>query len=228
MLVETNVVALMQEVAGSLRAHPERDGTLETITRLATEKLPNVDDASISLSYPNGEMRTLAPSSDAVVKADAVQYELDEGPCVDAVKSGLTVRTPRVGSDERWPHYGPQAESLGIAGQMAVHLYATRSSNAALNLYSATDGAFDESTHIAELFASHAAVALGFARSVETLKEALDTRNAIGIAVGMTMERYGLDEERAFSFLVRVSQTGNVKLRLVAEELIRQVGQEGP
>ncbi|MEJ7707720.1 MAG: ANTAR domain-containing protein [Nocardioidaceae bacterium] len=51
---------------------------------------------------------------------------------------------------------------------------------------------------------------MGFARSVETLKEALGTRNAIGLAIGMTMERYDLDEERAFSFLY-VSQTSNVK-----------------
>lgn len=224
-MIETEIVALMKDVAASLRARPESDNTLETITSLATEKLPNVDFASIGLIHSDGEMQTLAPSSDLIVKADAVQYELNEGPCVDAVRSGVTMRTPHVGSDERWPSYGPQAASLGIAGQMAVHLYATRSSNAALNLYSATVGAFDESTHIAELFASHAAVALGFSRSVATLKEALETRDAIGMAVGMTMERYGLDEERAFSFLVRVSQTSNVKMRLVAKEIISQEAQ---
>jgi len=222
MTSQNELVAMMREIAESLRARPEDDDTLATVTRLASEKLPNVDFASISLLSPDGVPETLAPTDEVIIQADSMQYELGQGPCLDAAQSKVTVRTADVGSDERWPDYGPRAATLGVAGQMAVHIYATRSSSAALNLYSATAGAFDDSMHIAELFASHAAVALGFSRSVETLKEALGTRNVIGLAIGMTMERYGLDEERAFSFLVRVSQTSNVKLRIVAEEIVRQ------
>jgi hypothetical protein len=192
------------------------------VTRLANEKLPNVDFASISVISATGTPETFAPTDEVITQADSVQYELGEGPCVEAARSGMTVCSANVGSDERWPGYGAKAASLGIAGQMAVHIYATRSSSSALNLYSATEGAFEDSTHIVELFASQAAVALGFSRSIETLKAALGTRNAIGLAIGMTMERYGLDEERAFNFLVRVSQTSNVKLRVVAEEIVGQ------
>ncbi|MBA2444648.1 MAG: GAF and ANTAR domain-containing protein [Nocardioidaceae bacterium] len=224
MSTEIELVGLMREVAASLRARPEGDDTLEIVTGLASEKLPGVDFASISFVAPNGSLVTLAPTDEVISQADIVQYEFDEGPCVDAVRSGVTVHTGHVGTDQRWPAYGPRAATLGLAGQMAVHIYATRSSSAALNLYSASEGAFDETTHIAELFASHAAVALGFSRSVETLKDALGTRNAIGLAIGMTMERYDLDEEHAFSFLVRVSQSSNVKLRVVAEQIIAQAG----
>lgn len=228
MSTEIELVGLMREVAASMRARPEGDDTLQVVTRLAREKLPGVDFASITLISPTGSLMTLAPTDEVISQADAVQYEFGEGPCVDAVRSGATVHSAYVGTDERWPAYGPRAATLGLAGQMAVHIYATRSSSAALNLYSASKWEFDETTHIAELFASHAAVALGFSRSVETLKDALGTRNAIGLAIGMTMERYDLDEERAFSFLVRVSQTSNVKLRVVAEQIIAPAGSGEP
>ena len=73
---------------------------------------------------------------------------------------------------------------------------------------------------LAQLFAHQSAVALDYAREVENLQEAMRTRQEIGRAVGIVMERYGLDEERAFAFLARVSQNRNIKLRVLARELI--------
>ena len=52
------------------------------------------------------------------------------------------------------------------------------------------------------------------------LREAVGTRTMIGTAVGIVMERYHLTDERAFAFLTRVSQDGNIKLREVARRLI--------
>ena len=74
--------------------------------------------------------------------------------------------------------------------------------------------------HLAELFATHAALALGRARQDEDLQTALGTRKVIGQALGIVMERYQLDEDRAFQFLVRVSSQGNVKLRDIAQEIV--------
>lgn len=81
--------------------------------------------------------------------------------------------------------------------------------------------AFDRSTILlAELVSSQAAVLLGYARQVETLGEAVHARQDIGTAVGTMMERYGLDHERAFSFLVRISNNRNVRLRFHAHQII--------
>ena len=77
-----------------------------------------------------------------------------------------------------------------------------------------------DSTGITELRAQHAALVLEHAREVANLKEALATRGLIGVAIGIVMERYELDQDSAFQFLVRMSQTHNVKLRLVAQEII--------
>ncbi len=64
---------------------------------------------------------------------------------------------------------------------------------------------------------------MGFATTVDHLNEALSTRKVIGQAIGIAMERYGIDETRAFEFLIRVSQTSNTKLRDVATEIVESV-----
>ncbi len=92
-----------------------------------------------------------------------------------------------------------------------------------LNFYSTTSPTVDpQAQPIADLFATHAALALGNAREKETLNEALLTRQVIGQAVGIVMERYKIGSDRAFEFLVRASSVANVKLRDVAQELVSQ------
>ncbi len=217
-----NLVDVMNQVADALRSRPEADDTLAKITRTACEVITGVDEASISMSGSDGKINTVAPTSMSVRRPDALQYKLNEGPCVDAIKFQQTMRSEDLANDRQWPRYGPQAAQLGFPCQMAVRIYDSHASHAALNLYSFRKGALDGSTHIAELFATHASVAMGLSRSVETLKEALATRDVIGKAIGITMQRYGLDEEQAFAFLVRVSQTRNVKLRLVADAILEE------
>ena len=104
---------------------------------------------------------------------------------------------------------------------MALELYRNHASRGGLNLSSLSPGMFgDHDTPTTELFVTYAALAMGYAYEVENLHDALATRKVIGQALGIVMERYGMNEERAFAFLVRVSQTGNVKLRLVADEIV--------
>jgi AmiR/NasT family two-component response regulator len=68
-------------------------------------------------------------------------------------------------------------------------------------------------------------MAIAYAYEVSSLSEALETRSTIGKAMGIVMERYQLSDERAFAFLTRLSQHRNVKLRLVAEELVSELAQ---
>jgi hypothetical protein len=90
-----------------------------------------------------------------------------------------------------------------------------------LNLYSTESEDVDiEAEHMAELFAAHAAVALGSVSERHQLNQALESRKVIGMAVGVVMERYGLDEDGAFKFLVRTSSNANVKLRVIAQDIV--------
>ena len=88
-------------------------------------------------------------------------------------------------------------------------------------MYSTSSDTIDpDAVHMAELFAAHAALALGHARREEQLSAALATRKVIGQAIGILMERHALKEDAAFVYLTRVSSHTNVKLRTVAQEIV--------
>jgi len=203
------------------------DSTLRQITRAAVEVLPNVQYSSITVRHADGRLVTSAPTDDLLLRVDAVQYELHEGPCYEAAVDESYVISSNLGADERFPQYGPRAVEEGIRSQVGIRLFDTRKSKGALNLYSTRVGAFDDLETLSGLFAHQAGVAIAYAHHVENLEEAVRTRTTIGQAVGIVMERYGLDDERAFAFLARLSQQRNVKLRQVAEELIADVSRRG-
>jgi hypothetical protein len=198
------------------------DHTLARITAAAVEVLPGVHYASITVKHADGRLETVAPTDDMLLGVDAAQYDLHEGPCYDAAVDAMYVSSPNLAADERFPRYAAMAVKAGIRAQAGVRLFDTPkpSAQGALNLYSRDVGSFADMSVVSQLFAHQSAMALDYAREVQNLQEAVRTRQAVGRAVGIVMERYGLSEERAFAFLARVSQTRNVKLRQVAAEIV--------
>jgi ANTAR domain-containing protein/GAF domain-containing protein len=219
------VAEAMSEVAASLQTPMDLDETLALITRSAADTIPGIVEASISITTRSGEIETLAPTGPLVLRADFLQYELGEGPCLDAALEQPVVVVEDLANDQRWPDFGPKAAALGFGSQVAFQFEATGpNTRGALNLYAGEPHAIDhDSVQLGAMFASQIAVALGWARQDESMNEALATRNLIGQAVGILMERYKLDSERAFAFLVRLSQTSNTKLREIAGSLVAQV-----
>jgi hypothetical protein len=201
------------------------DQTLRQITDAAVEVLPEVDFASITVRHSDGPLTTAAATHEGLLTLDAIQYELREGPCYDAATDTLHVVSPDLSDDPRFPQYGPAAVRAGIQSQAAFRLFEIGETQGALNLYSKEVGAFRDLESVSLLFKHHAATAIAYAHEITNLKEALATRKRIGQAMGIVMERYELSDERAFAFLTRLSQHRNVKLRLVAEELIAEVEQ---
>ena len=197
----------------------ELDETLGAITRTAVRTLPEVQEASISVLHADGRLDTVAPTKPLLYDLDAAQYELDEGPCLDASEEGVHVISPDLRADPRYPRYARAAAEYGFVAQAGLSLFRRDSSRGALNLYSQRPGSFRDLGTLAPLFAEQTALALGYALEVENLTRALETRSAIGQAVGIVMERYQLDESAAFAFLTRLSQHRNVKLRDVAAEI---------
>jgi len=196
------------------------DMTLERITAAAVEVLPDVAYASITVKHADGRLETFAATAPVIIDLDAAQYELQEGPCYEAATDAVHVTTPHMADDVRFPEYAPMAVALGIEAQAGIRLFDAPISNGALNLYSTRAGAFEDLTILGQLFAHHAAVALAYARQIDELQEAVQTRQLIGQAVGVTMERFDLTDARAFGFLSRLSQDNNVKLRVVAQQLL--------
>lgn len=196
------------------------DSTLGQITAAAVEVLPQVDFSSITVAYADGTLGTVAPTDDRLLRIDAEQYRLREGPCYQAATDEQSVISPDLGADPRFPRYGPVAVGLGVRAQIGVRLFDSPRSNGALNLYSTEVSAFDDVESLSALFAHQAGQAIAYAQEIGNLAEAVRTRTTIGEAIGIVMERYQLNEERAFAFLQRLSSHRNVKLRLVAQEII--------
>lgn len=210
----------------SLLGTPNND-TMSWITSAARETIAGVDFVSISVAHIGGYFETVGSTDPLALKADALQYELLEGPCFDAAVGTPLAHSNDVAADARWPRYAAQAGELGIRAQAGFALHSGNRTLGGLNLYSTTPGTLDPAAlELASRFAAEAASAMELRLTVDTLTDALVARKSIGQAMGIVMERFGLDDERAFQYLVRVSQTSNVKLRVVAKELVEQANED--
>jgi GAF domain-containing protein len=220
--MEQRLVELAQELARSLPPG-DLDQTLSRITAAAVRVLPDVTMSSITIKHADGRLETVAPTDDLLCEVDAKQYELQEGPCYEAATDTPHVVSNDLAADSRWPAYTRAALDSGIRSQVGVRLFDAKRSQGALNLYSDRVGAFEDLGSLADLFREQSAMALAYAHEIQNLREAVQTRQLIGQAVGVLMERYSLSDQRAFAFLARLSSTRNVKLRVVAQEVIAEL-----
>jgi len=221
---QEELIQVMAGVAEALRVPGELDETLEQITGGAVETIPGVDHASISVTSKDGRIQTLAPTDLVVSEAEELQFVLREGPCLRASMTTPFVQVDDLASDPRWPLYGPNVASyFGIRSLLTFQFEAEPHARGALNLYAEQPHRFDgESRQLGAMFARWAAVSFGWTGDEQRMTAALVSRNTIGHAVGIVMERYRLDADRSFAFLVRTSRSSNTKLQDVATTLITE------
>lgn len=200
------------------------DQTLSLITEAAVEVLPDVTMASITIRHSDNRLETVAPTDGVLLGLDAAQYELQQGPCYETATDESYVVSSDLEADARWPDYTKAALDAGVRAQAGIALFDGPRFQGALNLYSHQVGAFEDLGPLGALFSHQAAVAIGYAQEVSDLRQAISTRQQIGQAIGIVMERYGLSEDRAFAFLARLSQDRNIKLREIAREFNSSVG----
>jgi len=218
---DLTTAAALAHAAESINESRSFEDTLDAIVEATRTSLPEFAHVSISLRHRDGTMETRAGTDQLVWELDSIQYELGEGPCVQAVETEPVVVVNNLRHDQRWPGYIPAAAAKGVLSQVAVRLFANGKHIAGLNLYSTEYDEVDEDcTETARLFATHAGIMVGHAEHEEQLNQALHSRKLIGQAIGILMERYRIDADRAFQFLVRASSTSNIKLRDVADELV--------
>lgn len=221
-----SVAAALTEAARSINSHRSLDDTLDAIVHAAQQTVPGFEHVGISVTHGNGRIETRAGTGRLVWDIDELQYKLGEGPCYDAITSGGITTMDDIATERRWPRYVEEAARFGLSAQMGLQLYSEEGTLGGLNFYSTQPGIDPDAIQLAELFAAHASIALGRARHEHQLNESVTTRQAIGTAVGIVMERYRIPEDRAFQFLVRASSTGNVKLRTIAQEVVDSANQQ--
>jgi GAF domain-containing protein len=202
----------MSELAITLQQHyGSVDETLQSITDSALTLIPGTTGASVSLVIERRRIESRAATSDFARGIDELQSHLGEGPCLDAVWDEHTVSIPDTDREDRWPKFAPAAATAGVKSMLCFQLYTHGDNLGALNLFADTYGAFDAgAVQVGTFVATHAAVALIAAEHEDQMRSALATRDSIGQAKGILMERYDVSATRAFEMIKTLSQDWNI------------------
>ncbi|WP_394248758.1 GAF and ANTAR domain-containing protein [Arthrobacter pityocampae] len=218
---ERDLATELAELARSLQREPDSDAIVAGFVHAALELIPGVDEGSVSVVLGRKNIGSRGATGSLPARIDALQMETDEGPCLEAAYEHRTVRVPDMAHETRWPLFARRAAEAGARGMLSIQLWVEGDNLGALNLYSYEAGAFtDESENIGLLVASHAAVAFAEAEKTRQLQEAVSSRDVIGQAKGILMERHKITGEQAFIVLSMASQRVHLKLWSVADHLI--------
>jgi GAF domain-containing protein len=212
--------------ARELHSAPNETELLRLAVDLAVRIVGGGDHAGISV-VRGRELSTPVASDNVVRRGDSLQYQLGEGPCLDAVRSQETVISRNLGEEARWPEWTPRATSvLGVKAMMALWLSTSvnpdgAESYGALNLYSDSLDPFGPNEYAtAQTLAALISVALATHREIRGRGIAMTSRTIIGQAEGILMEKLGIDADQAFAYLRRVSQSENRKLIMICHEIV--------
>jgi ANTAR domain len=203
-------------------AHP---AAFEALVKVTVDRVPGAQSASIT-TLTNGTFQTVAATDDRAMRADAIQYELGSGPCVDAIIEDAVYRPGNLATDPRWPDFARRAsDELGVASMLSYRLQLdSELAVGGLNIYSDKAFAFDdEAVMIGLLLATHGSRAVSAAllqEQVANLQRALETNRDIGTAIGILMSRHRVSRQQAFNLLAVASQHSNRKISDIASEVL--------
>ncbi|MGC2655860.1 MAG: GAF and ANTAR domain-containing protein [Mycobacterium sp.] len=211
----------MADLARSFAGPQKVSEVLAGVTTAAVELIPNAETAGVLLMAKGGKFESLEGTSQLIYELDELQERHGNGPCIDAAVDQLIVRVDDFQTDQRWPGYNEAVCQTGVRSSLSFKLYTGSRTAGALNIFSLKPNAFDqESEAIGSVLAAHAAAALIASRHGEQLQSALTTRDVIGQAKGIIMERYNVDAIRAFEMLRQLSQSMNTRLADIAQRVV--------
>jgi hypothetical protein len=209
-------------LAADLHGEGDNAAALHRAVELSAKYVPGCVCASITVVHDNVG-RTIAATDDVARLADALQYELDEGPCLQAAWDDANYLMFDLDGERRWPRYA-QALSRQTPVRCVLSFQLPAKDSAALNLFGLEAGAFgDESVATGALFAAHVSNVVALYEAEEqsaNLRTALDSSRQIGAAVGILMAHHRVSQDDAFALLRSASQTLQRKLRDVAERVV--------
>jgi len=195
----------------------------DTVERVLEFARTAVDCRAAAVVFVHGRHRLelVASTDPAVADLVATQMEAGVGPVLSMVKHDESVVVDDTEEDGPWPAWASAAAGMGYRSFLGVRLETGERTMGTLNLYGDRPDQFSPAdVQVAHVLARHGAVALARAQKSDNLWRAVDARKLIGQAEGILMERYDLDQERAFEVLRRYSQDTNVKLRDVAQRVV--------
>jgi PAS domain S-box-containing protein len=220
---------LLAEIAGlaaTLAGQHSTQDVLDQAVQAARHAVTGAEQASISLVDKAGNLSTPSSTGELATAGDKAQYELGEGPCLQALWDGQVLQIDDLSVETRWPAWTARAQALGAGSMLACQLATPRGMLGALNLYSTRPHAFDPTAAaLIPVLATQVGIALARVQNEANLRAAIESRQLIGQAVGILMERHRLGATAAFDLLVRASQASQLKLREVAIR-VNETGQD--
>ena len=210
----------------TLREH-SMDTLLQAVVDATTSTLPGHVDTSLSVLI-GSRPATAVYTGQLALDLDESQYARGHGPCLQAATTGELIEITDARTETRWPDYTPRAVERHALSSLSVPV-PMEGLHAGLNVYATEADAFDDATRTAAReFARSAATAIAnmheyqSARDIAAnLEAALQSRAVIDQAKGILMERHKLTADQAFQYLAHASQAANVKLRTIADHLVR-------
>lgn len=192
---------------------------MNAIARTATSTISTADAAGINL-VSGKKFIPQAVHGEAPPVLDSLQQRSGSGPCIEASRDQRTIEIADMHAESRWPEFTGLAADLDVLSMLCLPLWIDDRTLGSLSLYARQTAAFDDTARrLAELFATHAALAIGDAQRTERLRRAMDNRDVIGQAKGILMERHSMTAEEAHVLLVDASQRTNRKVIDLANEL---------
>jgi GAF domain-containing protein len=225
---ETDIVKSLVEMADTL---VDDYDVVDLLTGLADRcvELLGVSAAGVMLASPGGSLGLVASSSEAMRLLELFELQSQEGPCLDAFRTGQPVGHEDLDAGSgQWPLFAAAALQAGFRSALALPLRLREATLGALNLLSVTRTPMAESDVIvARAFADLAALSIVQHRAAaeaqrlnEQLSAALTSRVVIEQAKGVISERAGIDLAEAFSRLRAHARNHNLRLTDVAQAAI--------
>jgi len=208
--------------------------TLDVIAALAVQTISGCDVASVSL-VKGGTISTLGSSDEVAQELDAFQYEVGQGPCLDAIgKDAMWFQIDSMSDDSVWPAFSKRAVGKGYESLLAFTLKVDDDTLGALNLYARLPRSFTEQDREAgAIYTAHAAIALANAQTHEKdarlrheLQGALSVQQLIGKAQGILMEKEFRTADEALEILRRRAEDLKGRISASAREVIESTDRD--
>ena len=213
-------ISQFSELALELAAAPDEDARLKLGVAAAVALVARCDHAGVTVNDKR-VLLTRVSSDDVVQRANELQHELGEGPCLDVMRDQDTLVSTSLAQDPRWPTWSSRVHAeLGVDSMMSLLVYTDRASFGALSLYARDGKRFDvDDVAVGQALAAQLALAIAAERKIDQLGLGMHNRIVIGQAQGILMERLDLTADQAFDYIRRASMNTNRKVVDVATEI---------
>jgi GAF domain-containing protein len=222
------LAGVFARMSGMLLTEETVESALRLITSLANDTLAGSTGSGITVTTDAGDRITSAATDPIVERLDALQYKLDEGPCLTAWHDRTTVRSDDLSSEARWPVWSARAVQSGVQSVLSTALCTPDQALGAIKVYSTATSTYDEASEdILRRFAAQAAILVSNVQTVQAakqlsaqLRETLREREVIAMARGLVMARKGLDPDAAYRHLIGLSRRARIPVRELADRIV--------